>query len=335
MRADAPALWVHAGAADGRWAISEGAVTSAELQKVRSLYCTTKPMVAMGVLALLERSGLDWSTARVDGRGRLQDDGPWAVSDLLARRAPLARPTFWEVLRLPPGHVEPTLAACAARAATCGGPRGSSEVLAWYVLAETAAGVAGARWAGALQEALRPVVGSRLWLVPDRELLALPLDAMATLTADHQGVDVPLVHALTVRSRALTSPYLGGYGSFAAVVSWFGALGRHLRDDTRVSHLFPAAARLRAAFDEAAAGDSGATRAVVGLEVTVAPGSRPRVGMQAAGGALCVELDPVTGAVTGVLGSRFLADPQRRRAWVAAELEAARTWAEQARLGSA
>jgi hypothetical protein len=335
MRAerDAPALWVTAGAADDPWAVCEGAATTVELEKVRSLYCATKPMVAMGVLALLERSGVDWTEARLDAGGRLRDDGPWAVSDLLARRTPLVRPTFWEVLRLPCGHAEPVLRECAQQAAaTCGGRPGTSEVLVWYLLAEIAAGVAGAGWAGAFQGDLRAVLGPRLWLVPDRELLDLPVDAMATLTAEHQGADVPLVYALTVRSRALTSPSLGGYGSFAAVVSWFAALGRHLRSDSSASTLFPDAARLRAALAAVAVAgddDTGAVRPAVGLEVVIAEDGRPRVGLQAAGGALCVELDPATGAVLGVLGSRFLAETRRRRAWLATELAAARAWAEQ------
>jgi hypothetical protein len=311
-------------------------VGSAALQAVRSLYCAAKPMVAMGVLALLERRDVDWTTARVDERGRLRGDGSWAIRDLLARRTPLVRPTFWEVLRLPLGRVEPVLAACADQAAACGGRPGNSEVLAWYVLAEMAAGVAGAGWAGALQEELRAVVGSRLWLVPDRALLELPLEAMTTLSAEHAGADVPLVYALTVRSRALTSPYLGGYGSFAAVVSWFEALGLHLRSGAEASTLFPAAPRLGATLAEAAAGAAaghgpGGVRPAVGLEVSIASDGRPRFGLQAAGGALCVELDPATGAVTGVLGSRFLADSRRRRAWLASELAAARAWAESQR----
>ena len=324
------ALWVTAGATDAARAIREGAVTSLELEQVRSLYCATKPMVAMGVLALLERAGVDWTTARVDPRGRLRQDGAWAIPDLLARRTPLLRPTFWEVLRLPLGRAEPELAARAEQsAATGGGVSGNSEVLAWYVLAEAAAHLAGAGWAGALQRELRAVVGPRLWLVPDRELLDLPLEAMSTLTAAHDGAEVPLVYALTVRSRALTSPYLGGYGSFAAVVSWFQALGCHLRGGARPSPLFPDAARLRATLGEAARGDGpGPPRAAVGLDVVVAADGRPRFGLQAAGGALSVELDPATGAVTGVLGSRFLAEPGRRREWLTAELAAARAWAD-------
>jgi hypothetical protein len=232
------ALWVTAGPTDDAWAIREGAVRSVELEQVRSLYCATKPMVAMGVLALLERADVDWTTARVDPRGRLLEDGAWTIPDLLARRTPLLRPTFWEVLRLPLGRAEPELAARAEQtAATGGGPVGNSEVLAWYVLAEAADRLAGAGWAGALQQELRAVVGPRLWLLPDRELLDLPLEAMSTLTAEHDGAEVPLVYALTVRSRALTSPYLGGYGSFAAVVAWFQALGRHLRGGEPTSSL--------------------------------------------------------------------------------------------------
>ena len=128
-----------AGPTDDAWAIREGAVRSVELEQVRSLYCATKPMVAMGVLALLERADADWTTARVDARGRLREDGAWTIPDLLARRTPLLRPTFWEVLRLPLGRAEPELAARAEQtAATGGGPVGNSEVLAWYVLAEAA-----------------------------------------------------------------------------------------------------------------------------------------------------------------------------------------------------
>ena len=307
--------------------IREGAVTTVELQKVRSLYCATKPMVAMGVLALLERHGVDWTTARTDAQGRLHDGGPWAITDLLARRTPLLRPTFWEVLRLPLGRAEPVLAGCAERAATGpGAPTGHSEVLAWYVLARVATRVAGEGWAGELQAALRSTVGPRLWLLPDRELLDLPVDAMVTLTADLRGADVPLVYAFTVRSRALTSPYLGGYGSFAAVVTWFEALGRHLGGEPGFAPLFPHPGRLQAELAVAAEG-SGAP-AALGLEMVRGTDGGPRLALQAAGGALCAELDPATGVVTAVLGSRFLDDPHRRQVWCARELAAAREWSQ-------
>jgi hypothetical protein len=71
------------------------------------------------------------------------------------------------------------------------------------------------------------------------------------------------------------------------------------------------------------------------LDVAFATDGRPRFGLQAAGGALSVELDPATGAVTGVLGSRFLTEPGRRREWLTAERAAARAWAEGVRAVSA
>ncbi len=281
------ALWLAANDVEGRWVICEGELSTVEVEKVRSLYCATKPMVAMGVLALLERHGVDWTSARVDAHGQLGDDGPWALTDLAAHRTPLVRPTFWEVLRLPLGSAESELAAWAVRAAAApGGPAGNSEVLAWYVLSRAAAAVAGEGWAGELQTALRAVVGPRLWLVPDRELLDLPVDAMVTLTAARGGTDVPLVYALSVRSRALTSPYLGGYGSFAAVLSWFQALRRHLRGEAAPS-LFPAAEGLWAELAAAGArGKDGGPSAAMGLEAAVGPVGGPRLALQAAGGAL-------------------------------------------------
>jgi len=322
------ALWLAANDVEGRWVICERGLSTVELQKVRSLYCATKPMVAMGVLALLERHGVDWTTAHVDAHGQIRDDGPWAVSDLVAHRTPLVRPTFWEVLRLPLGSAESELAARAVRAAVApGGAVGTSEVLAWFVLARAAARVAGEVWARELQAALRAASGPRLWLVPDRELLDLPVDVMATLTADRGGTDVPLVYALSVRSRALTSPYLGGYGSFAAVVSWFQALHRHLRGDTAAS-LFPRADRLR---DELAAASAhaehGGSPVALGLETAGGRDGRQRLGLQVAGGALSVEMDPATGVIVAVLGSRFFDDPQRRRRWLARERSGAREWA--------
>jgi hypothetical protein len=46
-----------------------------------------------------------------------------------------------------------------------------------------------------------------------------------------------------------------------------------------------------------------------------------------AGGALSVEMDPATGVIVAVLGSRFFDDPQRRRRWLARERSGAREWA--------
>ena len=234
------------------------------------------------------------------------------------------------MLRLPLGSAESELAAWAVRAAAApGGPAGNSEVLAWYVLSRAAAAVAGEGWAGELQTALRAVVGPRLWLVPDRELLDLPVDAMVTLTAARGGTDVPLVYALSVRSRALTSPYLGGYGSFAAVLSWFQALRRHLRGEAAPS-LFPAAEGLWAELAAAGArGKDGGPSAAMGLEAAVGPVGGPRLALQAAGGALSIDMDPATGVIVAVLGSRFLDDPNERRRWLAAERAA------RARVGAA
>ena len=118
---------------------------------------------------------------------------------------------------------------------------------------------------------------------------------MVTLTAERGGTDVPLVYALSVRSRALTSPYLGGYGSFAAVVSWFQALRRHLRGEAAAS-LFPAAEGLWAELAAAGAhGKDGGSPAALGLETAVGPDGGQRLALQAAGGALSVEMDPATG----------------------------------------
>jgi hypothetical protein len=324
---DRHALWLTTRASGDTWDIREGELTVAALLGVRNLYCATKPMVAMGVLALLERRGVDWTKARVDAHGQLRSDGPWAITDLLAGRTALVRPTIWEVLRLPLGQAEPELAASAERVeATPGGAVGRSEVLAWYVLARTAAGSAGEAWAAELQQDLRAALGTRLWLVPDRELLGLPVSAMVTLTLAHGDGEVPLLDALTVRSRALTSPYLGGYGSFASVVEWFQRLGRHLLGGEGRTRLFPDAARIRSAWAPALDGDGGSG---LGLEIVVGQDGEARLGLQAAGGALSVELDPDRGTVTAVLGSRFLDDPRRRRDWLAREWGAAHAWLDQ------
>ena len=49
----------------------------------------------------------------------------------------------------------------------------------------------------------------------------------------------------------------------------------------------------------------------MGLEAAVGPVGGPRLALQAAGGALSIEMDPATGVIVAVLGSRFLDDPQR------------------------
>ena len=134
-----------------------------------------------------------------------------------------------------------------------------------------------------------------------------------------------MVHALTRRTRALASPYLGVVGSFAAVVSWFQAFASHVHAGGGVTPLFPSAAYLGRALERC--GRYG-QRHAASFEVR-APGlaSARLVGVQAAGGALSVWFDPVTARVAGVLGGTFLEDPAERRRWCAAQLGGARAWA--------
>jgi hypothetical protein len=222
--------------------------------------------------------------------------------------------------------LEHELSRAAARAAVDGGRVGYSDVLAWF-LARVATALAGRAWGADLQRALRELVGPALWLRPDRELLELPVEAQITLLARHRGAEVPMVHALTRRTRALASPYLGAVGSFAAVVSWFQAFASHVHAGGGVTPLFPSAAYLGRALERC--GQSG-QRHAASFEVR-APGlaSARLVGVQAAGGALSVWFDPVTARVAGVLGGTFLEDPAERRRWCAAW--GARAWATSVR----
>ena len=128
-----------------------------------------------------------------------------------------------------------------------------------------------------LQAALREQVGPALWLRPDRELLELPAEAQITLLARHRGAEVPMVHALTRRTRALASPYLGALGSFAAVVSWFQAFASHVHDRWRRGALFPSVAYLGRALERC--GRPG-QRHAASLEVR-APGDGVRPGWSA------------------------------------------------------
>ena len=307
----------------------EGDLMTSAARLVRSLYCATKPMVALAFLSLLEERDIELDRARIDPEGHIGDDGPWAVADLLWHRAGLTAPTIWQALRLPLGSLDPTLDTLLARAAARRATRqGYSDVTAWYLLGKAAARLVGDRWALYLQDCARPAVGERLWFAPDRELLELPVEAIATLSARHNGVDVPLVYAMTRRSRALVSPHLGAYGSFNAVFTWFEHLGAHLAADHRRTALFPSRAYLRRALDSC--GRPGQRCAASFQLERVLHGGYgcDLIGVQAAGGAISVWLDVEGGRVLGILGGTFYEVAQERREWVRSELEAAWAWRE-------
>ena len=326
MGADRPptALWVRA-QATGSHRYEERGLPADAAERVRCLYCASKPMVAMAVLSLLEQADVELERARVEVTdGRLVDEGGCPVADLLWHRSPFVGPTIWEALRFPLGTLEDELSR-AARAAADGGRPGYSDVLAWFLLARLATALAGRSWAADLQRALRELIGPALWLRPDRGLLELPVEAQVTLLARHRGAEVPMVHALTRRTRALASPYLGAVGSFAAVVSWFRAFVSHVHAGGGVTTLFPSAAYLGRALERC--GRSG-QRHAASFEVRApGPASARLVGVQAAGGALSVWFDPVTAQVVGVLGGTFLDDPAERRRWGVAQRGGAWAWA--------
>ena len=326
MRADRSpaALWVL-GQPDGSHRYEERGLPADAAERVRCLFCASKPMVAMAVLSLLEHADVELERARIDAAGGLVADRGWPVADLLWHRSPLVGPTIWEALRFPLGTLEDELSRAAARAVVDGGRAGYSDVLAWHLLSQLAIALAGRSWVADLQAALRAQVGPALWLRPDRELLELPAEAQLTLLARHRGVEVPMVHALTRRTRALASPYLGAHGSFAAVVSWFQAFASHLQTGGGTGILFPSVAYLGRALERC--GRPG-QRHAASLEVRApGPASAGLVGVQAAGGALSVWFEPVTARVVAVLGGTFLEDPAERRRWCAAQLAAAHAWA--------
>ena len=327
MGADRPpaALWVR-GRAGGSHRYEERGLPADAAERVRCLYCASKPMVAMAVLGLLEQADVELERARVGvADGRLVDEGGCPVADLLWHRSPFVGPTIWEALRFPLGTLEDELSRAAARAAVHGGRAVYSDVLAWFVLARLATALAGRSWVADLQRALRELVGPALWLRPDRELLELPVEAQITLFARHRGAEVPMVHALTRRTRALASPYLGAVGSFAAVVSWFQVFASHVQTGAGVTPLFPSAAYLGRALE--CCGRSGQRRAASFEVRAPGPASARLVGVQAAGGALSVWFDPATARVVGVLGGTFLEDPAERRRWGAAQRAGAWAWA--------
>jgi hypothetical protein len=326
MGADRPpaALWV-CGRAGGSHRYEEQGLSADAAERVRSLYCASKPMVAMAVLSLLERAHLELEHMRVGPDGTPVDQGGCPVADLLWHRSPFVGPTIWEALRYPLGTLEDELCRAAPRTAAGGGRPGYSDVLAWFVLTRLAEALAGRSWVADLQRALRRLVGPSLWLRPDRELLELPAEAQITLLARHRGAEVPMVHALTRRTRALASPYLGALGSYAAMVSWFQAFASHVHSGAGTTELFPSAAYLGRSIERC--GRAG-QRHAASLEVR-APGTACAglVGVQAAGGALSVWCDPATAHVVGVLGGTFLEDPAERRRWCAAQLDNAWAWA--------
>ena len=318
------ALWVLARPSGSHWYEERGLPADAA-ERVRCLFCSSKPMVAMAVLSLLERAGVELGLARVDAAGRPVDEGGWPLADLLWHRSSLVGPTIWEAVRFPLGTLEDELDRAAALTATSGVRPGYSDVLVWYLLVRLAGGLVGGGWVEDLQRAMRGLVGPALWLRPDRELLELPVDAQATLLARHRGAEVPMVHALTRRTRALASPYLGAYGSFAAVVSWFQAFASHVHAGGGATELFPSTAYLDRAL---ARGGRPGQRHAASLQVR-APRTTGAVlvGVEAAGGALSAWFDPATARVVGVLGGTFLDDPGERRRWGAAQLDAAWAWA--------
>jgi hypothetical protein len=318
------ALWVLA-QPGGSHRYQERGLPADAAERVRCLFCSSKPMVAMAVLSLLERVGVELGQARVDPTGRLVDEGGWPVADLLWHRSPLVGPTIWEAVRFPLGTLEDELDRAAARAATSCVRPGYSDVLAWYLLARLATGLVGPAWVEDLQRALRGLVGPALWLRPDRELLELPAEAQATLLARHHGAEVPMVHALSRRTRALSSPYLGAYGSFAAVVAWFQAFASHVHAGGGATELFPSTGYLDRALERC--GRPGQRHAASFQVRASRATSAGLVGVEAAGGALSVWFDPATARVVGVLGGTFLDAPAERRRWGAVHLSAAWTWA--------
>ena len=327
MGADLPtaALWV-CGQAGGSHRYEEHGLSADIAERVRCLYCASKPMVAIAVLSLLEQADVELERAHVDGAaGRLVDEDGWPVADLLWHRSPFVGPTIWEALRFPLGTLEDELSGAAVRLAAGGGRAGYSDVLAWFLLSRLGTALAGRSWLADLQRELRELVGPALWLRPDRELLELPVEAQVTLLARHRRSEVPMVHELTRRTRALASPYLGALGSFAGVVSWFQAFAAHVHAGAGATQLFPSAAYLGRALERC--GRPG-QRHAASFEVR-APGtaSARLVGVLAAGGALSVWFDPATARVIGVLGGTFLKDPAERRRWCAAQLDGAAAWA--------
>jgi len=326
MGADGPpaALWV-CGRRGGSHRYAERGLSADAAERVRSLYCASKPMVAMAVLSLLERAHLELEQVRVGPYGSPVAEGGCPVADLLWHRSPFVGPTIWEALRHPLGTLEDELCRAVPRAAAGGGRAGYSDVLAWFVLTRLAEALAGRSWAADLQRSLRTLVGPSFWLRPDRALLELPAEAQITLMARHRGADVPMVHALTRRTRALASPYLGAHGTYASVVSWFQAFASHVHADARATELLPSATYLGRALR--CCGRAG-QRYAASLEVR-APGTAAAglVGVQAAGGALSVWFDPATARVVGVLGGTFLEDLAERRRWCAAQLDGAWAWA--------
>src|SRR5262245_51930537 len=113
-----PALWMAA--EPGRiHLVDERGLTADAAERVRCLYCASKPMVAMVVLSVLEARGIELDGAVVgpDGRleaatraqGRARRSAWWPVAELLWHRSPLIGPTIWQALRLPFGTLEPAL----------------------------------------------------------------------------------------------------------------------------------------------------------------------------------------------------------------------------------
>jgi hypothetical protein len=284
-----------------------------------------EPMVAMAVLSLLEQAHLELEHVRVGADGRRVDEGGYAVADLLWHRSPFVGPTIWEALRYPLGTLEDELCRAAARAAAGGGRPGYSDVLAWFVLTRLAEALAGQSWVAELQRSLRGLVGPSLWLRPDRELLELPAEAQMTLLARHRGGEVPMVHALTRRTRALVSPYLGALGFLrgrgVVVPGLRVPCARRCRRDGGV----PLRGYLGRALE--CCGRPGQRHAAA-LEVR-APGTAcgRLVGVQAAGGRALGLVRSRDGAGRGRAGGTFLEDPAERRRWCAEQLDAAWAWA--------
>ena len=149
---------------------------------------------------------------------------------------------------------------------------------------------------------------------------------MATANAHHDGRTVPLVHALTRRSRALTSPHLGAYGSFAAVVTWFQHLAAHLSAVHVRTALLPSVAYLGRSV--AGAGRTRGRHALALQVARVGTGPVPGlvVGVEAGGGSLSVWLELDTGRVIGILGEAFLDGPAARERWCRVQRDAAMAW---------
>ncbi len=318
--------------------IEEHGLDARELRLPRQLYCTTKPVVALAYLALLERHGIDCTRAGIDLDGALVENGGLSVLDILSHRTGLTQPDYWMSMAMPARIHDSMFQQFASDQSATESRQANrarySEVLTWWLLRRTGDALCGGNFDRALTHFLDVLLGERrLLMAPDPLLLSAPYESLSTGFLDDGTDVVPMLHGIGRRARLLTSSHFGGFGTPIALADWYLALLRVRRGDRAVpgaAALFPSAALLERLADDRLFDGDGARRSYeLGFQInlhehgfngSIGPGA---FGHHGAGGSLFACADPTDDTVWFGVADTFHTTIERRDAQIRAVASAA------------